>query len=200
MKISRRGAEAQRNTMKRFSHERDERNEKKGIEIPHFPFVVFVSFVVKKHFLLSLLFLCASAPLRETSYAQAQEKTPSLPLDQFQPRSMLVLPEHRPARAKFPAVDVHVHCRHKLRQSPEALAEYVRLMDNQNIAISVSLDGELGERFEEHKKFLWTKYPNRFVIFANIDWQGDGKADQPATWDCQRADFARRTAAALADA
>lgn len=113
---------------------------------------------------------------------------------------MLVLPEQRPARAKFPAVDVHVHCRHKLRQSPEALAEYVRLMDNQNIAISVSLDGELGERFEEHKKFLWTDYPDRFVIFANIDWQGDGKADQPATWDCQRADFARRMAVALADA
>ena len=58
---------------------------------------------------------------------------------------MLNLPEHRPARAKFPAVDVHIHGRKKLRQSPEALAEYVRLMDNQNIAISVSLDGDLGE-------------------------------------------------------
>jgi predicted TIM-barrel fold metal-dependent hydrolase len=124
----------------------------------------------------------------------------TLPLDQFQPRSMLVLPEHRPARAKFPAVDVHIHGRKKLRQSPEALAEYVRLMDNQNIAVSVSLDGELGERFEEHKKFLWTKYPDRFVIFANIDWRGDGKEDEPATWDCQRADFGRRMAAALADA
>ena len=149
---------------------------------------------------LLCVFLCASAPLRETSKAQAEEQAQTLTIDKFQPRSMLVLPEHHPARAKFPAVDVHVHCRHKLRQSPEALAEYVRLMDNQNIAISVSLDGELGERIEEHKQFLWTKYPDRFVIFANINWQGDGKVDQPATWDCQRHDFGRRMAAALADA
>ncbi|QDT71415.1 Amidohydrolase [Lacipirellula limnantheis] len=185
--------------MKKDNHETDERNEKEtGSKVSSF--VLFVPFVVKKYLFLFLLLLCASAPLRKIPLAQAQEKSATLPLDQFQPRSMLVLPEHRPARAKFPAVDVHLHARKKLRQSPEALAEYVRLMDNQNIAISVSLDGELGEQLEEHKKFLWTKYPDRFVIFANINWQGDGKANEPATWDCQRTDFARRMAAALADA
>jgi predicted TIM-barrel fold metal-dependent hydrolase len=42
------------------------------------------------------------------------------------------------------------------------------------------------------------KYKDRFVIFANIDWQGSGKADDPASWDCQRPDFARRIAARLA--
>src|SRR5262249_3315138 len=47
---------------------------------------------------------------------------------------------------------------------------------------------------------LWTKYRDRFAIFANIDWQGQGKVDQPATWDCQRPDFARRTARELARA
>ena len=44
------------------------------------------------------------------------------------------------------------------------------------------------------------KYPDRFAIFANIDWQGDGKADDPASWDCQRPDFARRVARELAAA
>jgi predicted TIM-barrel fold metal-dependent hydrolase len=123
-----------------------------------------------------------------------------LAIDQFRPRSMLKLPEHRPTRAKFPAVDVHVHGRHKLRQTPEALDELVRLMDNQNIAVCVSLDGQLGERLEEHKQFLWSKYHDRFVIFANVDWRGAGREEIPATWDCQRPDFGHRMADALAEA
>jgi predicted TIM-barrel fold metal-dependent hydrolase len=124
----------------------------------------------------------------------------SLPLEEFRPRSMLAVQEHRLARAKFPVVDVHVHPRFRLRGSAERLDEFVKLMDAQNIAVCVSLDGGLGEQLEEHKKFLWTKYPDRWVIFANIDWRGGGKADEPATWDCQRPDFGRRMAEALAEA
>jgi len=155
--------------------------------------------------LLLIGFLCAFAPLREASLSFAQEPLDGaegrpLAIDQFQPRSMLRAPEHHPARAKFPVVDVHTHLRLKLRQTPEALDEFVRLMDNQNIAVCVSLDGELGESLEEHKKFLWTKYRDRFVIFANVDWRGDGRDGDPSTWDCQRGDFARRMAAALAEA
>jgi hypothetical protein len=113
---------------------------------------------------------------------------------------MLKLPEHRPNRAKFPAVDDHVHLRLKLRQTPEALDEFVRLMDSQNIAVCVCLDGRLGDSLEEHKQFLWAKHRERFVIFANIDWQGRGVDGDWATWDCHQPDFPRRMALALADA
>jgi predicted TIM-barrel fold metal-dependent hydrolase len=123
-----------------------------------------------------------------------------LAIEQYRPRSMLKLPEHDVRRAKFPAVDVHVHAGRKLRQTPEALDEFVRLMDDQNVAVCVSLDGGLGEKLEAHQQFLWTKHRERFVIFADLDWRGDGREDEPATWDCHRPDFARRIAAALADA
>ncbi len=103
-------------------------------------------------------------------------------------------------RAKFPVIDVHVHPRVRFHHSPELLDEFVRIMDEQNIAVCVSLDGGLGESFAEHAKYLWTKYPDRFLIFANIDWRGSGREDEPATWDCQRPDFGRRMALALADA
>ncbi len=122
-----------------------------------------------------------------------------LALDQFMPKSQLMVPKHHPQRAKFPAVDIHVHCRYKLHQTPEALDEFVRLMDHQNIAVCVSLDGGLGEQFAEHKKFLWTKYRERFVLFANIDWQGTGQKEDLASWDCHRPDFARRMARSLAE-
>ncbi|MEM8945242.1 MAG: amidohydrolase family protein [Planctomycetota bacterium] len=123
-----------------------------------------------------------------------------LALDQFQPRSTLSVPTTQPQRAKFPVVDVHVHPRIKLHSNAEQLDEYVRIMDQQNIAVCVSLDGRLGEELEEHKQLLWTKHRDRFVIFANIDWVGGGTREDPTSWDCHRPGFARRMAQALADA
>jgi len=95
---------------------------------------------------------------------------------------------------------VHTHFRYRLHHSRQALDDFVDLMDRNQIALCVSLDGQLGDDFEEHARYLWTDYPDRFVIFANIDWRGDGDVDDPATWDCQRPDFARRMARSLADA
>jgi predicted TIM-barrel fold metal-dependent hydrolase len=128
----------------------------------------------------------------------AADPARELPLADFRPRPMLKVDEHKLARAKFPVVDVHVHPKFRFRQSPELLDDFVKLMDAQNIAVCASLDGGMGEAFEEHEKYLWTKYRERFVIFANIDWRGSGKPDEPATWDCQREDFGRRMAEALA--
>lgn len=121
-------------------------------------------------------------------------------LRNFRPKSMLKVANNQPRRAKFPVVDVHTHPRVRFRHDPERLAEFVKLMDQQNIAVCVSLDATLGDIFDEHTKYLWTKYKSRFVIFANIDWRGDGKIDEPATWACNRAGFARLVAAQLADA
>ena len=136
----------------------------------------------------------------------AQERHPAvldgragrdLLLKYFRPKSKLRVARTDVRRAKFPVVDLHTHFRKRFRHSPEQLDAYVELMDRNNIAVCVSLDGELGNDFHEHVKYLWTKHPNRFLIFANIDWQGDGSADDPATWACHRDGFAARTAEQL---
>jgi len=124
----------------------------------------------------------------------------NLALDQFRPRAMLRVAEHPRTQARFPAVDVHSHFRFRMHHDPDQLDQFVRLMDRHRIAVCASLDGGLGDALEEHQKFLWTKYRQRFVIFATIDWQGSGKADDPATWDCHRPDFAVRTARQLVQA
>ena len=124
----------------------------------------------------------------------------NLLLENFRPQPALKVPEHRLAKAKFPVVDIHTHFRIKLKGGEKELDAFVKTMDENNIALCVSLDGQLGEKLDEHARFLWTKYPNRFAIFANLDWQGTGKADDPPTWDCQRPDFARRMARELAAA
>ena len=169
-----------------------------------FPSIIFHQKVACSSSLLPLL-LCASVSLWLASCPASPAAEPldgregrDLALDQFRPKAQLKVAEHLLPRAKFPVVDVHVHPRIRFRHSAEQLEDFVKLMDAQNIAVCVSLDGGLGAAFDEHARYLWTKYRDRFVIFANIDWQGDGRADDPASWDCQRPDFARRMAAELA--
>ena len=116
----------------------------------------------------------------------------------FRPQPMLKASRTSISGARFPAVDVHTHFRHKLPQTSQQLDQYVNLMDRHNIAICVSLDGRLGDEFVEHTEFLWRKYPDRFLVFTNIDWVGRGNRDDPASMDCHREDFARRTVQQLA--
>jgi predicted TIM-barrel fold metal-dependent hydrolase len=92
-------------------------------------------------------------------------------------------------QAMYPVVDVHTHFFIKGKHDPELLDRYVEMMDRNRIAVCVSLDGQLSERLPQHTDFLWNKYRDRFVIFANIDFQGAGQADDPKSWDCQKPDF-----------
>jgi len=139
--------------------------------------------------------------LASTACAQQAEDESSKPLDGEDGRP-LELREFRPTpalsvrvtdlkHAKFPVVDSHTHFRYRLKHSPEQLDDFVDVMDRNNIAICVSLDGKMGAEFDDHAKYLWTKYPDRFVIYANIDWQGTGEKDKPETWACQRPEFGR---------
>jgi len=159
----------------------------------------------RRTFLLAAAALLMSWSIGPT--ARAEDKTPldgregrPLALERFRPRAMLKVERHELERAKFPVVDVHTHPRLRLHNSTDQLDQFVAMMDAQNIAVCVSLDGRLDEQLAEHMDYLWKNYPDRFVVFANVDWRGDGQRDKPATWACQRPDFGRRTAEALARA
>jgi hypothetical protein len=112
-------------------------------------------------------------------------------LDEFRPTPQLRTPEHLLTRAKFPCVNVHTH---PAGLSDEELDEMVRVMDEANIAVSVSLDGRAGPAFAAHRQWLERRHPGRFVTFVRMDYVGDGDPDDPATWDVQRPDFGLRMA------
>ncbi len=120
-----------------------------------------------------------------------------LSLRLFRPKSSLVVEKNLLTSASHPVVDVHSHFLYKMRHNDQALADYVAAMDRNGIAVSVSLDGQLGAQLDTHISFLWTKYKDRFAIFANVDWRGDGAADDPASWACHRPGFGERTAEEL---
>jgi len=175
-----------------LNHRKNRPNEFRSLAPESREFVCLVMLVI------SCLASLAAAAAQEKSLPLDGREGRELLLENFRPRPMLKVSEHALAQAKFPVVDVHTHFRQKFHGSAEALDEWVRLMDRNRIAVCVSLDGQSGDQFDEHAKLLWTKYRDRFVIFANIDWQGAGKAIDPATWDCNRPDFSRRVATELA--
>lgn len=145
--------------------------------------------------LLALVVICASPSFAEPPL-DGREGRP-LALENFRPKSQLVLPRTEIQRAKFPVVDVHVHPKLRFRHAPKELDTFVRTMDEQNIAVCVSLDGGLGDDLKEHQDYLWTKYRDRFVIFANLDWRGAGREGEPATWAVNQPGFGRQMASAL---
>jgi predicted TIM-barrel fold metal-dependent hydrolase len=123
-----------------------------------------------------------------------------LPLDQFRPRSMLQVPRHETPHARHPVVDVHTHFGYRLRGSKEQLQQFVEVMNRQRIAVCASMDGTLPDGFARQQEFLWTDYPDRFVIFVNLDWQGAGDAERPDTWACNQPDFVRHSVMQLEQA
>jgi predicted TIM-barrel fold metal-dependent hydrolase len=125
---------------------------------------------------------------------------PQLTIDQFAPRPQANLKATLLTRAAHPVVDIHTHFWVRMRHDPEQLKGFVEIMDRNNIAICISLDGRLGNQLDDHIRYLWTDYKDRFVIFANLDWQGGGQTDKPDTWACNQPDFARRMALALSEA
>lgn len=121
-------------------------------------------------------------------------------LREFRPKPQLKVPASGIKAASFPVVDVHTHMFFRQRHNEQSLDDFVELMNRNNISICISLDGKLGSQLKEHLDFLWSRYPNRFLVFAHLDWIGDGDADQPSTWDCNRPGWAERTAEELAEA
>jgi predicted TIM-barrel fold metal-dependent hydrolase len=121
-----------------------------------------------------------------SSVLSADDPPRRLYLDEFRPVSELKAPEHLLQQAKFSCVNVHTH---PFKLTDVELKEMVEAMDVSNIACSVSLDGQAGANFPEHYQRLMKAYPNRFVVFVRMDYQGQGQKDDPATWDVNQPDF-----------
>lgn len=104
-------------------------------------------------------------------------------IEEFEPRSTLVVPAHRVTRARFPLIDVHNHQR---GGTPEQADRLIKEMDALNLRVMVNLSGGFGERLKQNVQALKGRYADRFAVFANINFSG---IDEP--------DYAQRAAAQL---
>jgi uncharacterized protein len=93
-------------------------------------------------------------------------------IEEYEPKSTLVVPQHPVERARYPFIDVHNHQDTDL--SEQAVAALVRDMDALNMRVMVNLSGGMGEELHRAVSVLKGRYPKRFAVFANLDFSGIG--------------------------
>ncbi len=111
----------------------------------------------------------AGAALAAAALAQQQ-----MTIEEYEPKSTLVVPQHPVKRSKYPFIDVH---NHQGDMKPESIDKLVRDMDSINLRVMVNLSGGSGERLESVVKGMKARYADRFVVFANISFSGIDAAD-----------------------
>ena len=99
-----------------------------------------------------------------------------LTFEEYEPKSTLVVPQNPLKRSKFPFIDVH---NHQFEMSnKEKVAGLVKEMDELNMGVLVNLSGR-GFGGDEAKSdstlfgqidHTQKNFPNRFVIFTNVDF------------------------------
>lgn len=100
--------------------------------------------------------------------------------EKYDPVSTLKVPEHKLTRAKFPFIDVH---NHQWNMGSQDLGELVKDMDKLNMSVMVNLSGGNGSGLEKKLENVHAHYPKRFIVFANINFDGigeDGWGDKAA--------------------
>jgi predicted TIM-barrel fold metal-dependent hydrolase len=106
-----------------------------------------------------------------------QPQSLQMTIEEYEPRSTLIVPQHIVKRARYPFIDVHNHQRGDMPK--EQLDKLVRDMDSINLQVMVNLSGGYGERLKRAVQNMKGNYPNRFVVFANIDFTNLDAPDYP---------------------
>jgi predicted TIM-barrel fold metal-dependent hydrolase len=107
-----------------------------------------------------------------TASAQTPTPTPTLNMqvDEYEPRSTLVVPQHPVTHAKYPFIDVHTHF--NTLMSRAQLDQLVNDLNKINLHTAVDLSGGTGSRLSAGVKNMKGAYPTRFVLFANLSYEG----------------------------
>ncbi len=94
-------------------------------------------------------------------------------INDYEPKSMLHVPETRVERARFPVIDFHTHLsftdtsgvaeKARFRAKPE---DIIVAMDRKNVRTMVNLTGGYGAALEESIRYLQTPHPDRFIVFT----------------------------------
>ena len=90
-------------------------------------------------------------------------------VEDYTPRSTLVVDEHEVPRAKYPAIDVHSH--HRPGFSQDRWNDIISEMDQLNLQVLVNLSGGWGATLRRGVETIQaSQHPRRMVFFANLDF------------------------------
>ncbi|WP_394748809.1 amidohydrolase family protein [Spongiimicrobium salis] len=104
------------------------------------------------------------------SFSPAQEMS----FEAYNPKSTLVVPGKEIKKARFPFIDVHGH---QYRMATQDLSQLIKDMDNMNMGLMVNLSGGSGDNLKKAIENAKRNYPNRFAVFANVNFEKVGTPD-----------------------
>jgi uncharacterized protein len=107
-----------------------------------------------------------------TAVRVCAQTTPKMDFEKYNPPATLVVPQHPLAKAKFPFIDVH---NHQFDMPDMDLGTLIKDMDKLNMKIMVNLSGESGATLQKSITNVKQHFPNRFIVFANVDFKGVGE-------------------------
>lgn len=99
---------------------------------------------------------------------QIQYRLNVMDVEDYDPISTLVVPEHVLTKAKYPFIDVH---NHQWVMPIQDLDDLVNEMDSLNMGVMVNLSGFRGKVLEWSLDNVDENHPNRFAIFLNINFE-----------------------------
>ncbi|MFZ0390683.1 MAG: amidohydrolase family protein [Calditrichia bacterium] len=117
--------------------------------------------------MLLLLFFFAGIGL-----GQEQEKEKDILLKNYHPKSIYKIPKTTIEKAEFPVIDMHSH---PYAKGPEAIARWVKNMDEKGIEKTIVLTKETGAKFDSIYALYAGKYPDRFEVWCGFDYTGYDK-------------------------
>ena len=119
-----------------------------------------------------------AATIRGRAEQQPTRPAPiPLELKDFQPRSMLKVPETRVGRARHPVIDIHTHLGFRAKgvagvphgeemRFRAPAAEVLPVMDRVNLQTMVNLTGGVGRGLDQSIAQYQTAHPGRFITFT----------------------------------
>ncbi|MEJ7830018.1 MAG: amidohydrolase family protein [Segetibacter sp.] len=91
--------------------------------------------------------------------------------ERYHPASTLVVPVHEVTKSRFPFIDVHNH----QSMAGANLSLLTTAMDRLRMAVMVNLSGQSGQSLKQSVKNIREHFPRRFIIFANLNFDGIGQ-------------------------
>src|SRR5438270_11104941 len=95
---------------------------------------------------LAALAISADAQTRRNPNTDSVNTMGVIPIKDWTPDSSLIVPEHHPPKARYPAIDVHSHV---YARTPAEVADWVRTMDETGVQTTVILSGATGAEFDK---------------------------------------------------
>ena len=97
-----------------------------------------------------------------------QEKNNLMDIEEYSPKSTLIVPQHPVKRSKYPFIDVH---NHQFDMPIKNLPMLVSEMDSLNMGFMINLSGFRGLYLQKSLENIKKNAPTRFGLFINIDFE-----------------------------